>query len=221
MRLIAVLGAVLFLIVVLGYLLLAGGCPRSSSSGGAAGRVNTPSQSGSESQADSQKDADSENADRNPGTPDTEKTSANHSSHSGGGKTTRDPAGNWGPKSGEANAGGGGLGSTGPGSRDPNGASGAAGSGGTGKSSGQSGQAMPGRDAAVRQAREALARSGKGNSRESYRELLQAWQDLQGFVEHDRDSASLASQVLRQMERLGSELDRTPVPDIDKPLIAE
>lgn len=213
--------AVLFLGIVLGFLLFAGGCRRPAGSGNAAGGADNPAQSSSDSQGDSPNDEPATNAGRNSGTPDAGETSANHPSQPGVGETTGSPTGNRGSRSGGGNAGGGGIGGGAPGSRDSNGASGAAGSGGTGKSSGQSGQAMPGRDAAVRQAREALARSGKGNSRESYRELLQAWQDLQRFVEHDRDSASLASQLLRQMERLGSELDRTPAPDIDKPLIAE
>ncbi|MGQ9820678.1 MAG: hypothetical protein ACUVQK_02355 [Thermogutta sp.] len=80
---------------------------------------------------------------------------------------------------------------------------------------------MPGRDAAVRRAREALARSVKGNPQERYLEFVKAWQGLLGFAEHDRESASLAAQLLHEMERLGSGLNRSPVPDTDKPLIAE
>ncbi|NMC22109.1 MAG: hypothetical protein GYA33_17010 [Thermogutta sp.] len=80
---------------------------------------------------------------------------------------------------------------------------------------------MPGRNAAVQKARDALARSGRGDARRGYRELVEAWQGLQGFTENDDESAALAAQLLKAMERLGAGLDQTNVPDEDKPLIAE
>ncbi len=79
---------------------------------------------------------------------------------------------------------------------------------------------LPGRNAAVEHAREALANAQNSSSAKSYKELVEAWEGLQSFMENDREVAELAGKLLKEMDRLGTLLDQSTVPYGDKPFIA-
>jgi len=220
MRASAALRAMVFLLGGIGCLLSVGGCPRPTSPGADATTVKESSQvdnAGERSAADSSESAESRNE---------EKSSAD-SSQADGQKTSRNPTGVPGPNSESGGAAGGGAGESAPGSGGARGSGARGGSGVPGSGAGgeasptPSGRSLPGRNAAVQRARDALAQSGKGDTSRSYQAMVEAWQGLQGFTENDGESAALAAQLLKEMERLGAGLDRNKRPTADKPLIAE
>ncbi len=198
----------------IGCLLYVGGCRRPTSSTTDATTANESSQADSTAQPPA---ADSKES----GASRKEAKSSADSSRSDGREVGGNPADIRGRNAEAGVAGGVAAGESATGSRGGKGESGIPGSdAGGGASPASSGQSLPGRAAAVQRARDALARAASSNSEGRYRELVQAWQGLQGFVANDAEAAELAARLLKEMERLGAGFDRIKRPAEDRPLIA-
>ncbi|RMF86856.1 MAG: hypothetical protein D6741_21350 [Planctomycetota bacterium] len=76
------------------------------------------------------------------------------------------------------------------------------------------------RAAAVAKAERALEDTG-GSAASRYRKLLEAYQGLAPFVDQDAQCRGLAGRLLAEMNRIGGGVAPGPVPDVDKPLVAE
>ncbi|GAB6186750.1 hypothetical protein JCM17478_22520 [Thermopirellula anaerolimosa] len=203
----------ILLIVGIGCSVWATGCRRPATESGTANRAPKASETvASEQKAPSTSQKTDSEANG-------EKAPPSESSRRGGRDAAGKSMGEDGAKSGSGGASGNETGGAVPGSLGARGTSGTGAQGGTSPDSAS--RSMPGRNAAVQRARDALARSASGDAREGYRELFEAWQGLQGFTENDDESAALAARLLKEMERRGASLDQAQMPDDDKPLIAE
>lgn len=214
MRVPAAISVMVVLAAVFGCLLCVGGCRRPSNPGAdttAAEEASPRDSTAHPPAADSGESSESRK----------EAKSSADSSQSDGQEGSGNPTHGQGQNTDAGAAAGGGTGESASGSRGGKGASGIPGSdAGLGASPAPSGQSLPGRKAAVQRARDAIARAAGSNAQGGYRELVEAWQGLQGFVENDAESAELAARLLKEMERLGAGLDRTKRPAADRPLIA-
>ncbi|GEM_PF-5053270 len=206
----------------LGFLSVAAGCPRPprlQDSDSAAGESSEVERTAQGSSSDSASSAEGE-AGEHQASPDSPQSGSQGGSPGGSNEEPGSggpPAGSRGEKSG-----GGGDGFPPPSDSDAGGTSGPAGHGAGGAGPGTAdGKPLPGRNAAMQEAREALARSGDGGDPEGqYQDLLRAWQGLQPFAARDPEAAGVAAKLLQQMERYGTVLDRRQPHPTDKPLIA-